>query len=402
MILGSTVVMAVRELKRNTMRSFLTGLGIVIGVAAVITMVTVGNGATQTVTRDIARLGTNLLIVSPGADAKGPISLSAQALTSADGVAIAAEAPSVALVAPSVSRGALVVHGNDNHNTVITGSTNAYLGVRSYQVGRGRGFSDVEQQSGSLVCLLGATVARELFDHQDPIGAAIRVDRLSCTVVGVLASKGSATLGGDQDDLVLMPLLAVQRRMTGNTDVGAIFVTAIDDRSTTRAKGEIERLMRQRRRLQADQADDFSVADMKEITKTLGVVTGVLTALLAAIAGVSLLVGGIGIMNIMLVSVTERTREIGIRLAIGALGYEVMLQFLVEAVVLSVLGGLLGLTLGLVGSYAVCQGLDMPFTVVPWVIGLALVFSAAVGIGFGYVPARRAAQLDPIEALRHE
>ncbi len=402
MIIGSTLVMAVREVRRNTMRSILTGLGIVIGVAAVILMVTIGDSASRKVTIDIGKLGSNLLIVMPGSERRGPIAATAPPLTSADAAAIAAAASAVGQVAPAASKSVLAVVGNHNHNTLATGSTNAYFGVRSYAIARGRVFTDAELQAGALACVIGETVRRELFRNQDPLGATLRVDRLSCTVVGVLVSKGSATLGGDQDDLIVMPLLAVQRRLTGSTDLGAVFVSAIDERSTTRAKTQIEQLLRQRRRIQPGQADDFMVQDMKEITKTLGTVTGILTALLAAIAAVSLLVGGIGIMNIMLVSVTERTREIGIRLSIGALGREVLFQFLVEAVVLSTLGGLIGLVAGLVGSALLCSALGLPFAIVPWVVVLAVAFSVAVGVGFGYFPARRAAALDPIEALRHE
>ena len=365
MIIGSTLVMAVREVRRNTMRSILTGLGIVIGVAAVILMVTIGDSASRKVTIDIGKLGSNLLIVMPGSERRGPIAATAPPLTSADAAAIAAAASAVGQVAPAASKSVLAVVGNHNHNTLATGSTNAYFGVRSYAIARGRAFTDAELQAGALACVIGETVRRELFRNQDPLGATLRVDRLSCTVVGVLVSKGSATLGGDQDDLIVMPLLAVQRRLTGSTDLGAVFVSAIDERSTTRAKTQIEQLLRQRRRIQPGQADDFMVQDMKEITKTLGTVTGILTALLAAIAAVSLLVGGIGIMNIMLVSVTERTREIGIRLSIGALGREVLFQFLVEAVVLSTLGGLIGLVAGLVGSALLCSALGLPFAIVP-------------------------------------
>jgi len=402
MILGSTLAMAVREIRRNAMRSVLTALGIVIGVAAVILMVTLGQSATLKITSDIANLGNNLLIVMPGSERRGPTAVSAAALTSADARAIVEQVPAAGGVAPSVNRGALVVYGNTNYNTIITGSTNAYLDVRSYKLGAGRAFSSLELVGGPAVCVLGATVRRELFHAQDPLGASIRVGRLACKVIGVLASKGSATFGGDQDDFILMPLLAVQRRITGSTDLSAIFVSAVNEHATSRAKQQIVRLLRERRRVGAGQADDFAVQDMKEITETLGTVTGVLTALLGAIAAVSLLVGGIGIMNIMLVSVTERTREIGIRLAIGALGREVLLQFLVEAVVLASLGGVIGLLLGLVGSYAVSAALHLPFVIVPWVIVVAVLFSVGVGVAFGYFPARRAARLDPIDALRHE
>jgi putative ABC transport system permease protein len=402
MMVVATLLMAAREIRRNTLRSALTGLGIVIGVAAVIVMVTVGDAASRRVAGDIGQLGSNLLIVSAGSARKGPVSVSAPALTSADAAAIARDASAVAAAAPVVNRGALVVAGNRNTNTLVVGATAAYLPVRNYTVRRGRDFSAAEQQSAAPVCILGATVDRVLFPHQDAVGASVRVDRVACKVVGVLAGKGSAIVGGDQDDLVVMPLVAVQRRLTGSTDLTMIFVSAASERATVKARTQIEQLLRARRPGSPGQADDFSVQDLREISNTLGAVTGVLTTLLAAIAAVSLVVGGIGIMNIMLVSVTERTREIGIRLAVGALAGDVLRQFLIEAIALSTLGGAVGLGLGLAGSYALCNAMGLPFAIISWVIAVSLFFSIAVGVVFGYVPARRAARLDPIEALRHE
>ena len=401
-MLASTLSMAVREIRRNVMRSVLTALGIVIGVAAVILMVTLGQSATLKITGDIANLGNNLLIVMPGSERRGPTAVSAAALTSDDARAIVEQVPAAGAVAPSVNRGALAVFGNTNYNTIVTGSTNAYLDVRLYKLGAGRAFSSVELVGGSPVCVLGATVRRELFHAQDPLGASIRVGRLACKVVGVLASKGAATFGGDQDDFILMPLIAVQRRITGSTDLSAIFVSAINDRATSRAKQQIVELLRERRRVGVGQADDFAVQDMKEITDTLGTVTGVLTALLGAIAAVSLLVGGIGIMNIMLVSVTERTREIGVRMAIGAKGGDIRAQFLVEAVVLAVTGGVLGIALGVGIQRAVAYYAHWPVLVSSDSVSLAFVFSALIGVTFGFYPALKASRLDPIEALRYE
>ena len=401
-MIWSTILMALREVRRNTMRSALTTLGIVIGVASVIAMVTLGRGATAKITADIASMGTNLLIVMPGAERRGPTSATATALKIDDARAITREASAVADVAPAASKGALVVYGNKNWSTLITGSTNSYFSIRGYVFASGSTFSEADLAGGSPVCVLGTTVRRELFGAQDPIGASIRIGGVSCTVTGVLESKGQSTFGQDQDDFVIMPLTALQRRVAGNTDVGMIYVSAVSDSATDKAKSQIEALMRERRRVAAGQADDFTVQDMKEISKTLGSVTGALTALLGAIAGVSLLVGGIGIMNIMLVSVTERTREIGIRLAIGARGREVLLQFLIEAVVLSAMGGIFGMLLGLGGSFAATHALGIPFTVSVDILVIALVFSASVGIAFGFFPARKAARLNPIEALRHE
>lgn len=399
-ILWRTLIMALREIRRNALRSSLTALGIVIGVAAVVCMVTLGQSATAKVTSDISALGDNLLIVSPGSERRGATSVAAAPLDSGDTEAIASLS-AVSAVAPTLSRAVLAVHGDQNWNTQLTGTTSGFFAVRNYQLAAGRPFTSAEQGGGTPVCILGDTVVDKLFGAQRPIGSTIRVGRLSCPIVGVLKEKGSGTFGNDQDDFILMPLTAVQRRVSGSDDVGAIFLSASSSRHTVHAKKQIENLLRERRRLLPGQEDDFRVQDLKEITDTLGTVTGVLTALLGAIAGISLLVGGIGIMNIMLVSVTERTREIGIRLAIGALGRDVLLQFLVEAITLSTFGGLLGVGLGITASLIATTALDLPFELVPWVIAVALGFSMAVGIGFGYFPARKAARMNPIEALRH-
>ena len=401
-MIGTTLLMSLREIRRNTMRSMLTTLGIVIGVASVIAMVTLGRGATAKITADIAAMGTNLLIVIPGADRRGPAASAAQAFRLEDARAIEREVPSVALVAPSASRTQLVVYGDRNWSTAVTGTLDSYFAVRGYTLARGATFSDQEISTGAAVCVLGETVRRELFGLQEALGATVRIGSIACSVIGTMATKGQSSFGLDQDDFVAVPLAAFQRRIAGTTDVGAIFVNAVSERETTRAKLQIEALLRERRRITPGATQDFQVQDMKEISNTLGSVTGALTALLGAIAAVSLLVGGIGIMNIMLVSVTERTREIGIRLAIGARGREVLLQFLVEAVVLSTLGGVLGAVIGLGGSYGVSAGLHLPFAVAPDILLVAFAFSTGVGITFGYFPARKAARLNPIEALRHE
>jgi putative ABC transport system permease protein len=401
-VIWATIVMAIREIRRNTMRSVLTTLGIVIGVGSVIAMVTLGRAATAKITADIANMGTNLLIVSPGSERRGPTSATAPALKIDDARAIEREVAAVSKVAPTSSRGALIVYGNKNWSSTVTGSTNDYFAVRGFTIAKGQSFSDAQQQGGTPVCILGETVRKELFGPQDALGASIRVGKVSCIVVGILASKGQSTFGQDQDDFLVMPLGAFQRRIAGSNDVGSIFVSAASDKLTTKAKQQIELLMRERRRIAPGQQNDFAVQDMKEISNTLGSVTGALTALLGAIAGVSLLVGGIGIMNIMLVSVTERTREIGLRLAIGARGGEVLMQFLIEAVTLSTLGGALGILFGLSMSFAATRALKMPFLVSPDIMVIAVGFSATIGVGFGFFPARKAARLNPIEALRHE
>jgi putative ABC transport system permease protein len=401
-MLGPMLRLALLAIRRNALRSSLTVLGIVIGVAAVIILVTLGAGATARVTADIAKLGTNVLMLRPGQSFHGGgARAEAAPLETGDAAAIAHELAGVAAVAPVATRPAQVIAGARNRSTGITGSSADYLVTRSWRVVAGRAFSDAEERAGKAVCLLGDTVREDLFGAQNPLGERIRIGALSCSVIGLLEPKGESAFGSDQDDFVLVPLRWFQRRVAGNLDVGAIFVAAEPGVSTARLQSEIEQLMRERRRV-ARGAEDFQVRDMKELAATFASTTRVLTGLLGAVAAVSLVVGGIGIMNIMLVSVTERTREIGIRLAIGALGREVLTQFLVEAVALSSLGGVLGIVLGLAIAAAGARALDVPFVPQLSVVAIAVGFSAAIGIAFGYWPARQAAQLDPIEALRHE
>jgi putative ABC transport system permease protein len=401
-VIRITLVMALREIRRNTLRSFLTMLGIVIGVGAVIALVTIGEGASARVTSDIAKLGDKLLIVSPGGMRRSSGFAAASGFSQDDVDAIEREIPGAERVAPTVGRQALAVWGNRNWQTSVTGTTNAYLDVRAYGIAHGRRLTDAEVGSGHSLCLIGATVRKELFGSADPLGAALRLDKLSCEVVGVLAAKGQSGMGQDQDDVVLMPLRTVQRRLAGTNEISSVYVTAAASHNTARVKSQLEDLLRERRRIAQGAEANFSVRDMQEIAEAMSSATGTLTALLGAIAAVSLLVGGIGIMNIMLVNVTERTREIGIRLAIGALAQEVLWQFLVEAVVLSMLGGIIGIVLGLGGSFAATRSLDVPFVIAPNILMLAFGFSALIGVLFGYLPAHKAARLNPIEALRHE
>jgi len=400
-MLGNTILLAMRDIRRNVMRSSLTILGIVIGVGAVITLVTIGNGTTAQVTEQIRSLGNNMLMVSPG-KRMGPGQATAPPFDVADAEAIVREISTVVAVAPSSSRTVTAVFGNENWSTTVTGSTNQIFQVRNWTLGSGRQFEESEQRAGKAVCIIGATIRKELFGGQDPIGAYIRMGSISCQVVGMIESKGQSTMGMDQDDFILLPLRTVQRRIAGNQDISLIQVSARQGVSTEKVQAEIERLMRQRRHISPGEDDNFSVMDMKEITKMLTTTTHVLTALLGAVAAVSLLVGGIGIMNIMLVSVTERTREIGIRLAIGALEREVMMQFLVEAVVLSSFGGLFGIILALSGSFGLSRMMHFPFVLNVGIVVISFLFSAAVGVIFGYFPALKAARLDPIDALRHE
>jgi putative ABC transport system permease protein len=401
-MLWNTIWLALREIKRNVMRSFLTILGIVIGVGAVITMVTIGGGATVQVREQIASMGSNLLMVSPG-KRLGPGQSSGNVpFKEADVEAIMREVSSIAAVAPVSSQSMQAILGNQNWSTQVTGSDNQYFYVTNRSMVSGRQFNESELRAGAAVCIIGETVRKKLFGGQEVLGEKIRLQKLSCEVIGLMAEKGQSTMGQDQDDMVVIPLRTLQRRVTGTQDVSLIQVSVRDGASTDKAQQDITKLMRERRHLGPSDDDNFHVMDMKEITKMLTGTTELLTALLSAVAAVSLLVGGIGIMNIMLVSVTERTREIGVRLAIGALEREVLMQFLVEAVVLSSLGGLLGIILALTASLWLAGILRVPFIFNGPIVLIAFVFSAAVGMIFGYFPALKAARLDPIDALRHE
>jgi putative ABC transport system permease protein len=402
-MIGNTLLLAIREIRRNLLRSFLTILGIVIGVSAVITMVTLGRGATQAVQAQIASLGTNLLQIRPGQRmGPGGGGSGAPAFREADLDAIATQIAGVAAVAPEARSSVTVVAGARNWSTSVTGTTNAWLRTGNWTLSAGRAFEDTELRAGSAVCLIGATLQRELFAGTDPLGQTLRIKQFSCSVVGVLAAKGQAAMGMDQDDTVVVPLRTLQRRVTGSLNIGTLLVSLEDGADSRAVQASLRQLLRERRKLGASDDDNFNILDTQQLAETMSGTTQLMTSLLGAVAAVSLLVGGIGIMNIMLVSVTERTREIGVRLAIGALEHEVLLQFLIEAVVLSSFGGLVGIALATAASIGLSSLLAMPYAFQPGINGLAFVFSAAIGVVFGYVPARRAARLDPIEALRHE
>ena len=401
-MLLEAVKLAFQAIQRNALRSFLTVLGIVIGVGAVIAMVTIGRGTTAKVTADLAQLGSNLLFIRPGQFGPGRASTDAKPFNIRDVEAIKSQVPGLRAVAPVGQKSFTVIYGAENRLTLVTGTDNDYFITQAWTLSAGRQFLEGEIRGGRAACIIGQTVHDKLFGPGDPIGHNIRVKNVSCEVVGVLQPKGQSSTGTDQDDVVLMPLRVFHRRLAGNTDIGSISVSARDDVDTAKVQADIERLLRERRNISTGQLDDFSVRDMKQLAETTTATTLMLTALLGAVAAVSLLVGGIGIMNIMLVSVTERTREIGIRLAIGALEGQVLTQFLVEAVVLSLFGGLVGILLGLGLAWLATGGLRVPFVLDTTIILIAFGFSALVGVIFGYFPARRAAHLDPIEALRHE
>jgi putative ABC transport system permease protein len=400
-VLFETIRLAWRAISRNLLRSFLTVLGVVIGVAAVIAMVTVGNGTTAQVRQELSRLGTNTLFVRPGQWGPGRASTEAKRFADADVAAIRDQVGGLRAVAP-INRGtATVIAGGQNRSTSVIGTTNDYLVAQDWDLSLGREFLPSEER-GTAACIIGQTVRRELFGDADPVGLTLRVSNIACPVIGVLQAKGQSGMGDDQDDTVIMPLKLHQRRIGGTTTISSILLSAEEGASTAKVQADIEGLLRERRRIAIGKDDDFSVNDMTQIASALTGTTTLLTGLLGAVAAVSLLVGGIGIMNIMLVSVTERTREIGIRLAIGALEGQVLTQFLVEAVLLSVFGGVTGILAGLGLAYGVVSLLNVPFVTSPVIIAIAFAFSALIGMVFGYFPARRAAQLNPIEALRHE
>ncbi len=396
--------LAMKTVFRNKLRSFLTVLGIVIGVASVIAMVTVGQGSSAQVQSDVAALGSNLLMIRPGAPGRGPGGGSADAvpLSIQDLDALTRDIPDIVAATPGSSKGLTAVFGQMNHAVQAIGTDNAYFAIHGWALTNGRLFSEGELRTGTAVCILGTTTSTALIGDGNPVGTTIRIGKTSCDVIGLLARREASTFGQDDNDTLIMPLKAFQRRVSGKADVQSISVTFRDGASAEAVIAQIQGLMRERRHLAGDANDDFNVFDMKQISSMLTGITGVLTGLLSAVAAISLLVGGIGIMNIMLVSVTERTREIGIRMAVGATEGQVLLQFLVEAIVLSLIGGMLGILVGLglgaVGSYA----LNIRFLPDYRIIIASFIFSAVVGVVFGFFPARRAARLDPIEALRHQ
>ena len=404
-MLWNTMVLALRQIGRNPLRSLLTVLGIVIGVASVITMVAVGNGTTAAVRKQIEGLGSNLLMVRPG-QRMNPLqtpNAGAPAFKEADAQAIASQIAGVRLAVAEVRAPTTLVANGRNWSSTVVGTRNEWFDANHWSLASGRLFLSEEERQGAAVCVIGPTVQRELYDNRaDIVGEELRLRGFSCQIVGVLKSKGQAALGADQDDVAVLPLATVQRRLTGNTRVHTLLVAMDPGSDADRIKASVTELMRERRKLAAGEDDNFNVLDTRQIAETLSATTRIMTGLLGAVAAVSLVVGGIGIMNIMLVSVTERTREIGVRMAIGALGREVQLQFLIEAVTLAIFGGVVGVLLATLASLGISAAMDVPYQFDLATNIRSLLFAAVVGVVFGYLPARRAARLDPIEALRHE
>jgi putative ABC transport system permease protein len=402
-MLWEAIKLANQSVRRNVLRSILTLLGIVIGVGAVIAMVTIGNGTTQRVTADLSKLGSNMLVARPGRETFGPGGGGeVRSFTERDVAALRDNLTGVRALSPSSSKSVKLVYGAGNTDANVTGTDSDYFTVQDWTISEGRPFTDGDIRSASSVCVIGQTIKTVLFGQADPLGQRMRLGKMSCEVIGIVDSKGQSAFGTDQDNVVFLPLRTYQRRIAGNQRISTINISANSSGDIPAVQAAAEDILREQRRIPAGEENDFSVRDMTQIVSTLTSTTTLMTGLLSAMAAVSLLVGGIGIMNIMLVSVTERTREIGIRLAIGALEKQVLTQFLVESVVLAALGGIIGIVVGLGIAGAASYGMGIPFALNPGIVLLAFVFSALIGVVFGYFPARSAARLDPIEALRHE
>jgi putative ABC transport system permease protein len=400
-----TFRIAMRALARNKLRAFLTMLGIIIGVGAVIAMVAIGEGAKATIRAQIASLGTNVLIVLPGTTTQGGVRAgfgSIQTLVDGDAKAIVREVPAVAYASPVLRRQEQIVAGNLNWGTLTQGVAPEFQQIRDWRIAEGRFLHDGDMESAAKVAVLGETVARNLFGNDDVLDAVVRIRNIPFRVVGVLEPKGQTGQGQDQDDTVMIPYTTMQKRLMRITYVQSIVVSAVNAERVDEAQEQIAALLRQRHRIGPEREDDFSIRNLSDIAEAATTSARVMAVLLGSVASISLLVGGIGIMNIMLVSVTERTREIGIRMAVGARGKDIMLQFLVEAVVMAATGGCIGILLGIGSSEVLNRWAQWPIYISPAIVAIAFFFSGAVGVFFGLYPAKKAATLDPIEALRYE
>lgn len=395
---------AIKEIRRNSMRSLLTAIGIVIGIASVIAMVNIGKGASQSITESVSRLGGNTLFIMPGQEhGPGQGSLTTKAFSLKDVEVLKESIFMIKAISPQATASVTALYLDESYQTSVRGINNDYFTIQNWALAKGAQFSNDELKSGKNVCILGQTIIDELsLDSENLIGSKIRLEKFSCKVVGLLEKKGSDTFGQDQDDTILVPIKMLQRRISGNNDVRTIMASIKENFSLEDAKMQIEQILREQRNIKSGDEDNFSVRSMTSLIDTLKQITSMLTIMLGAVAAISLVVGGIGIMNIMLVSVTERTREIGIRMAIGAMAKDILTQFLIESTVLSAVGGILGVLFGLIITFAVSFVLDINLVIDLAIIIVALLFSMLIGIIFGLVPARKAANMNPIDALRYE
>ena len=402
-MLLNAFLQAIREIRRNLMRSLLTATGIVIGIASVIAMVNIGKGASESITKSISELGSNTLYIMPGQEHGGGQTSLVKAFKMKDVDVIKESIFALDAISPLESAGMTVLYRDKNHQTSIRGTDNGYFDMQNWELKEGRSFDKSELRTGHNMCVLGETVVKELFDSgESAVGKKIRLQNFSCEVIGVLEAKGANTFGMDQDDLVLVPIKMFQRRISGNDNIHLIMASVKENIPLEEAKLQIEQLMRERRHIKVGDEDNFSVQSLTALVDTISKITSLLTVMLGAVAAISLVVGGIGIMNIMLVSVTERTREIGIRMAVGAMAQDILIQFLIEAVVLSGLGGIVGIVIGMAITFGVAVGMDITLVLDPSITMIALLFSMLIGIVFGIIPARKAANMNPIDALRYE
>ncbi len=402
----NTIKISVNALKRNKFRSFLTMLGIIIGVASVIVMLAIGQGSKKSIRDQMSSMGTNLIMVMPASQQRGGVMLgnsSAQNMTLSDITAIEKECPDISGVSPEVRSSGQAVVGNSNWPTSVYGVNNRYFSIRKYTIKSGRSFTDNEIQTYAKVCLVGQTIIEKLFENKkDVIGQTVRFKGIPLLIIGVLSEKGENGMGQDQDDLIIAPYTTVQKRILAITYIQSIFASAVSEEKNNDAIDQVTTSLRKTHKLKDGETDDFQVRSQAEMVQTFSSISDVLTILLGAIAGISLLVGGIGIMNIMYVSVTERTREIGLRLSVGGRANDIMMQFLIESILLSVLGGIIGITLGIGATSVAASIMNWPTVIMPASVVMSFVVCSAIGIFFGWYPARKASNLNPIDALRYE
>ena len=406
MNIGNLIKISLRALNNNKMRAFLTMLGIIIGVASVITMLAIGQGSKKSIQSQISEMGSNMIMIQPGAGMNGGVRTSSdsqQSLKMEDYTSLRDKTSYIAASSPSVSSGGQFIYGGNNYPANISGVTPEYLEIRKLNIKDGNVFSRQQVASAAKVCLVGKTIVKNLFPNGDnPIGKVIRFNKIPFTIIGTLKEKGYNTMGMDQDNIVLAPFTTIQKRVLAITYIQGIFTSALSEDVTDKATDEIETILRTNHKLKVNDPDDFNVRSQKELSSMLTSTTDILTILLACIAGISLLVGGIGIMNIMYVSVTERTREIGLRMAIGAKGKDILSQFMIEAILISFTGGIIGVLIGIGASFLVKAAISWPISIQPYSVILSFVVCTMIGVFFGWYPAKKASQMDPIEALRYE